>query len=291
LLLGGAARAIAQADTDGDGVLDSLDNCTLVINPSQRDTNGDGFGNTCDPDLDGDCVVTLCTQEFFDPLCQASGTDEGLMSQVFFIPGDVDADLNGDGQVNFADLAILESFAGLPPGPSGLDSECSGGSIGICGDALLDAGEICDDGNDANGDGCDSVCQVEAGFECTLPTPGPTPSVCTAIPDSDGDGVADTSDNCPNLANPSQHDVDGDGVGDVCDNCPGTSNPDQDPQACAVPGICDVNGDGDIDRTDVGSILRARGQAALGPDDPMDADGDGQITRFDASVCARMLDS
>jgi hypothetical protein len=36
-------------------------------------------------------------------------------------------------------------------------------------------------------------------------------------PDSDGDGVLDISDNCPNTSNPSQTDTDGDGQGDACD--------------------------------------------------------------------------
>lgn len=35
--------------------------------------------------------------------------------------------------------------------------------------------------------------------------------------DTDGDGVADASDNCPFLANPQQTDTDGDGIGDLCD--------------------------------------------------------------------------
>lgn len=45
--------------------------------------------------------------------------------------------------------------------------------------------------------------------------------------DADGDGVVNSQDNCPNVANPGQEDSDGDGVGDVCDNCPLTPNPDQ----------------------------------------------------------------
>jgi hypothetical protein len=36
-------------------------------------------------------------------------------------------------------------------------------------------------------------------------------------PDSDGDGVADTEDNCPEIANPDQADTNGDGVGDACE--------------------------------------------------------------------------
>jgi hypothetical protein len=48
---------------------------------------------------------------------------------------------------------------------------------------------------------------------------------------------------------------------------------------------CDVDADGDIDRGDVRSILLNRNQPASGPDDPMDADGDGQITVRDAKIC------
>ena len=36
--------------------------------------------------------------------------------------------------------------------------------------------------------------------------------------DTDGDGVADALDNCPQDPNPGQTDTDGDGVGDACDN-------------------------------------------------------------------------
>jgi uncharacterized protein YegL len=45
--------------------------------------------------------------------------------------------------------------------------------------------------------------------------------------DSDGDGVVDLQDNCPEQQNPEQQDSDGDGVGDVCDNCPNVPNYDQ----------------------------------------------------------------
>jgi cysteine-rich repeat protein len=48
---GGACVPDPQGlDTDGDGVLDCIDNCPLVANPDQSDVDGDGAGDRCDPD-------------------------------------------------------------------------------------------------------------------------------------------------------------------------------------------------------------------------------------------------
>lgn len=38
----------SYTDTDGDGVMDFLDNCILTFNPSQIDGDGDGKGDACD---------------------------------------------------------------------------------------------------------------------------------------------------------------------------------------------------------------------------------------------------
>ncbi|HZN03238.1 MAG TPA: thrombospondin type 3 repeat-containing protein [Candidatus Polarisedimenticolia bacterium] len=64
----------------------------------------------------------------------------------------------------------------------------------------------------------------------------------------DGDGVADASDNCPQLYNPLQEDTDADGFGTFCDNCPTVDNADQgDANADGIGDACefdDVDGDG-----------------------------------------------
>jgi hypothetical protein len=39
----------AVADSDGDGILDNVDNCPSVSNPDQADADGDGLGTACDP--------------------------------------------------------------------------------------------------------------------------------------------------------------------------------------------------------------------------------------------------
>ncbi len=97
---------LGEQDTDGDGVTDAFDNCSLLPNPSQRDTNGDGFGNRCDPDLNNDNIVNLADVSLFRAVF---GTD------------DADADFNGDGVVNGIDFRILRSFLFSPPGPGAQD--------------------------------------------------------------------------------------------------------------------------------------------------------------------------
>lgn len=45
---------VADVDTDQDGVMDCLDNCTSAANADQADLDTDGIGDVCDPDADGD---------------------------------------------------------------------------------------------------------------------------------------------------------------------------------------------------------------------------------------------
>ena len=54
-------RAPGTVDFDGDGVIHGQDNCPLVANPTQVDSDGDGLGDACDAydndvDADGDGV-------------------------------------------------------------------------------------------------------------------------------------------------------------------------------------------------------------------------------------------
>ena len=42
--------ACVSCDSDGDGVIDSYDNCPYVANPGQEDSDGDGIGDACDPE-------------------------------------------------------------------------------------------------------------------------------------------------------------------------------------------------------------------------------------------------
>lgn len=104
---GGGSLGLGTSDADGDSIADDVDNCTLIANPDQRDTNGDGFGNACDADINNDCIVGFI--------------DSAVYRNNFFQAGDLDTDNNGDNITNFIDLTLLkEQFFG-PPGPSATD--------------------------------------------------------------------------------------------------------------------------------------------------------------------------
>ncbi len=107
------------------------------------------------------------------------------------------------------------------------------------------------------------------------------------IVDSDGDGIADEVDNCPDTANADQADADGDLVGDICDDtpngdddndgvdnavdvCPGsddTIDTDQD----GAPDGCDDTPNGDDDNDGVDNAV----DVCPGSDDTIDTDQDG----------------
>jgi hypothetical protein len=66
--------------------------------------------------------------------------------------------------------------------------------------------------------------------------------------DTDGDGVEDVRDNCPNSCNPRQLDANSNGIGDVCDITPGCGGCGQ--PACDLLGQCDLDHDGIFDFAD-----------------------------------------
>lgn len=99
----GAYGTQLPSDEDADGIPDVVDNCVAVANTAQRDSDGDGFGNRCDPDLNNDGQVNV--------------VDLGLLRAVVFTD-DADADLDGDGTVNMKDVGLMRAFFFAAPGPS-----------------------------------------------------------------------------------------------------------------------------------------------------------------------------
>ena len=103
MLLASQPLSATGTDTDADGVSDSTDNCTYIANPNQYDSNQDGHGNRCDPDLDNDGDVDSSDLEIL---------------KLHFFGSNVDADLDSSGIVDFLDLAHMADQTGTGPGPS-----------------------------------------------------------------------------------------------------------------------------------------------------------------------------
>ena len=59
----------------------------------------------------------------------------------------------------------------------------------LCGNSVVDTGEDCDDGNKDSGDGCSSLCQIEAGYTCKTPGAACEPPRC-------GDGNLTSNESC-----------------------------------------------------------------------------------------------
>ncbi len=118
----GVINTSAQ-DSDGDHIVDYWDNCKKTANKEQYDTDGDGYGNMCDCDIDGDDggngIVDIADYTVFRAAYGSHGPKR--------IPGEPgqpdtyidasenwnpDADFNGDNVVNAADFAIFRSRYG-----------------------------------------------------------------------------------------------------------------------------------------------------------------------------------
>jgi phage FluMu protein Com len=246
---------------------DCEDNCPLVHNPDQADSDNDGIGDACELDTDGDGIF-----------------DEGSGS------GGI-----GDEPCTGGATTDCDDNCRFDPNPTQQDSDHDG-----VGDACDNCPSLYNPGQaDRDRDGVGDACDSDRDGDGRANALDLCPDHFDPIPfDRDGDGVPDACDNCPWDWNPDQDDGDDDGAGDACDpwngdrdedgvedfedNCPEVANWDQ----------ADSDWDGIGDACDrcwyvPGGLLDTNGDCAVGPpflvdpacgdecDTSGDIDGDG----------------
>lgn len=151
----------SAGDSDADGVVDCIDNCTQVANADQRDTDSDGYGNRCDADFDNNNVVGFSDYKLLAALWGMTSGDPGY---------DPDVDLDGNGRIGISDFINLFTHWGRPPGPSGLicagSVPCPASITDIDTDGVEDSADNCvsdwnPDQCDANADGYGNRCDAD----------------------------------------------------------------------------------------------------------------------------------
>jgi hypothetical protein len=179
---GACGCGVPDTDTDGDGALDCQESCD--DDPMKTSPGACGCG-VADVDRDGDGTLDCRDGCPADP----AKTSPGACGC-----GVADVDRDGDGTLDCRD-GCPDDPAKTSPGACG----CGMADADTDGDGALDCQESCDDDPMKTSPGACGCGVIDTGL------------------DSDGDGVGDSCDDCPLVADPSQADLDGDLLGDACD--------------------------------------------------------------------------
>jgi cysteine-rich repeat protein len=234
----------SPANTDSQGLYSFSQVPEGIVRVRHNIPNG--YARTTDDSIelqvDGNIVFNF---GIGDP--QAVNTDCGDDTQDAGEECDDGNNLNGDG----CDSNCVVEYCGDQKCNDEEDSNSCPGDcpiLTVCGDDTQDAGEECDDGNNLNGDGCDSNCVVEYcgdqkcnDGEDSNSCPGDCPilTVC-------GDGTQDSGEECDDGNNLNGDGCDSNCVVEYCgDNkCNNGEDSSSCVQDCPLPPVC---GDGNTD--------------------------------------------
>jgi hypothetical protein len=233
----------ASADANGDFVPDECeDDCNNNGMPDSielalglaSDCNGNGVPDECDlaagtsVDCDGNAVPDECDLAAGAADCNANNVPDECD-----LANGTSEDCNGNGVPDECDLA---SAASADCDSNGVPDECdlaNGTALDCNANGVPDSCDLASGASaDCDGNGVPDECDLANGAaDCDA---NGVPDVCE--PDSDGDGVIDACDDCPEtpegdvvdergcaeLFDPPADDADGDGVADESDWCPET---------------------------------------------------------------------
>ena len=184
-----------ESDSDNDGTLDKFDNCPIIPNPKQQDSNSDGIWDLCsDDDNDGifwdkdNCIHTYnpdqkdINQNNIWDICEFDADKDGIFDAVdncrnIVNPDQIDSDK--DNIWNACDNCSLYNPNQLDKNQNWIWDYCE---------------------------------ETEKNLEEN---------------DDDSDKIINYKDNCRYISNPDQLDSDNDTIWDVCDNCKYIQNSNQ----------------------------------------------------------------
>jgi len=186
-------------DPDDDRIDSSIDNCPEVSNAEQSDYDLDGIGDVCDSDKDGDTIDNI------DDGCEM-GEKDWTSLETIDVDGDgcrdltEDSDDDGDGVQDGQDLCTntADTYTGWnSTNGSGDPTNSTDWDGDGCQD---DSGEDLDDDNDGIEDISDTCPYGPNGWKSTATTDEDSDGCEDITQDTDGDGLIDKFDQCPNTA-------------------------------------------------------------------------------------------
>jgi len=167
-------RNQSQVDGDGDGIGDACDNCPCTVSPDQRNVDGDEFGDVCDDDIDNDgCFnayrlpATACAVPDARPNPPGAVVEDQRLSDTELGPDGEPKQTDGDGLIDDCDPdddedGILDDGNG---DGLGVYTPCRGsGTIGLCDDNCEDT--VNADQLDSNSNGLGNECDACTGAFC-----------------------------------------------------------------------------------------------------------------------------